>query len=84
MSSILDKKIRRIEESMKRELIYIGSVNKALKAKEILRRNGINSKIERGMRSSEGCGYSVLVVDGSESAAREILSDNGILGSHES
>lgn len=70
---------------MKKELIYIGSVNKALKAKEILRKNGISSKIERGMRSSsEGCGYSVLVVDGSESKAKEILIENGILNSIES
>lgn len=70
---------------MKKELIYIGSVNKALKAKEVLRKNGISSKIERGMRSSsEGCGYSVLVVDGSESKAKEILIENGILSSIES
>ena len=65
---------------MKKELIYIGSVNKAIKAKEVLRKNGITSKIERGMRSSsEGCDYSVLVVDGSESKAKEILIENGIL-----
>ena len=70
---------------MKKELIYIGSVNKALKAKEVLRKNGISSKIERGMSSSsEGCGYSVLVVDGSESEAKEILIENGILSSIES
>ena len=70
---------------MKRGLIYIGSVNKALKAKEILKKNKIDSKVERGMRSSsEGCGYSVLVVEGSENEAKEILKENGIINSIES
>ena len=69
---------------MRKELIYIGSVNKALKARDILRKNGINSQIERGMRTTEGCGYSVLVVDDSERVARQILIDNGLINIDES
>lgn len=70
---------------MKKELIYIGSVNKALKAKEILRKSGINSRIERSMRSSkEGCGYSVLVVDNDKDEVTQILRENGILTNVES
>ena len=65
---------------MKRELIYIGSVNKALKAKDVLKKSGIYSRIERGMRSSsEGCGYSVLVVDDSADEARMLLNKYGII-----
>ena len=65
---------------MKKELIYIGSVNKAMKARQILKINGIDSKIERGMKNSiDGCGYSVLVVEADGNHAKEILGKNGFL-----
>jgi len=65
---------------MNKELIYIGSVNKAFKAKEILKRNNIKSGIERGIENkSKGCGYSILVVDGEKDVAIKILKNSGIL-----
>lgn len=65
---------------MDKELIYIGSVNKAFKAKEILKRNGYEVKVERGMgnSSNSGCGYSVLVVSGSVDKAKSVLKENGL------
>ena len=65
---------------MNKELIYIGSVNKAFKAKEILKKKGINSKIERGLSTQkQGCGYSILVVDETNEIAKEILIANNII-----
>ena len=65
---------------MNKELIYIGSVNKAFKAKEVLKHNGIESKIERSLSTNEnGCGYSILLVESTEKA-KEILKINGIIG----
>ena len=65
---------------MKKELIYIGSVNKAFKAKEILKHNNINSSIEREIsKNNKGCGYNILVVDGEKEVAINILEQNGIL-----
>lgn len=65
---------------MDKELIYIGSVNKAFKAKEILNRNGYEVKIQRGIGNSanKGCGYSVLVVSGSVDEAKTVLKENGL------
>ncbi len=65
---------------MKKELIYIGSVSRAFKAKEILSSNGIKSSVERGIGNKQhGCGYSVLIVEDDKSIAREILADNGLI-----
>lgn len=65
---------------MKKELIYIGSVNRAFKVKELLKRNGIKSSIERGLYNKEhGCGYSVLIVEDDKNIAKEILIKNGII-----
>lgn len=65
---------------MNKELIYIGSVNKAFKAKELLKQNGINSKIERGLSTqNQGCGYSILVVDETKDLAKKILKNNYII-----
>lgn len=71
---------------MEKELIYIGSVNRALKSKEILKKNGISSRVERGLMKSpsKGCGYSVLIVDGTKEDALKILEDNGIIKKDES
>ena len=65
---------------MRKELIFIGSVNKAFKAKEILKKYGITSQIERGTNpSSNGCGYSVLIVNDDKNHAKEILIENGLI-----
>ena len=65
---------------MKRELIYIGSVNKAFKAKDVLKTNNIKSNIERVTTTqSKGCGYSILVVNAEKEIAEEILKNNGII-----
>ncbi len=65
---------------MNKELIYIGSVNKALKAKETLKKLGIETRIERNLNSYKGgCGYSVLIISGSAVAAKEILNREGLL-----
>lgn len=71
---------------MDKELIYIGSVNRAIKAREILKQHGIKSQVERVLnrQPSTGCGYSVLVVSGSKQVAEEILYNNGILRKSES
>ena len=71
---------------MEKELIYIGSVNRALKSKEILKKNGISSRVERGLMKSpsKGCGYSVLIVDGTREEALRILKENRIIENDES
>ncbi len=65
---------------MEKELIYIGPVNKAFKARDILKKNGFEVGIERGVRnnSKDGCGYSILIINGSASVAKEILEKNGL------
>lgn len=71
---------------MEKELIYIGSVNRALKSKEILKKNGISSRVERGLMKSpsKGCGYSVLIVDGTREEALRVLKENRIIENDES
>lgn len=71
---------------MEKELIYIGSVNRALKSKEILKKNGISSRVERGLMKSpsKGCGYSVLIVDGTRKEALRVLKENRIIENDES
>ena len=65
---------------MKRELIYIGSVNKAIKARDVLKKLGIETRIERSLTgSSGGCGYSVLIISGDASLARDVLNREGLL-----
>lgn len=66
--------------NMEKELIYIGSINKAFKARDILKKNGFKVAIERGINSNsnDGCGYSILIVNGSAKRAKSILSKNGM------
>ncbi len=65
---------------MDKELIYIGSVNKALKARDTLKRLGIEARVERNLNSSKGgCGYSVLIISGNTTSAKEILFREGLL-----
>lgn len=48
---------------MDRPLIMMSSVTNAMRGREILRRHGISSEIERTPRGSarQGCGYSLYV-----------------------
>lgn len=62
-----------------RELIYIGSITKAMRARDILAANGMNVYIERESDSfnKSGCGYSILIVNGTKVQAELILKKNG-------
>lgn len=57
----------------------IGTVTYALKAKDILRHNGIKAYVERKSVNigKYGCGYSVVIKDNIETA-KTILADSGI------
>lgn len=54
---------------MNKLIIKVGSVTFALKAKDILQNRGIKSQIKKTANPSkgEGCGYSVVVPDGTDS-----------------
>lgn len=66
--------IQRNDVDMEKELFFAGSATRAIRARDILRKHGINAQIERGYeRSDRGCGYSVLVIESSLDRAREIL-----------
>ncbi|MBQ2675815.1 MAG: DUF3343 domain-containing protein [Clostridia bacterium] len=65
---------------MDRELIYIGSITRAMKAKEILKSHGIMAHIERTTDTldTKGCGYAILIFDSSKAEAEKILSKHNI------
>ena len=65
---------------MAKQLIHVGSITIAMKAKDLLRSAGLKAYIERTKRLSErvGCGYSVYVVNGSTVHAENILREAGI------
>lgn len=54
---------------MNKLIVKVGSVTFALKAKDILQNRGIKSQIKKTSNPSkgEGCGYSVIVPDASDS-----------------
>lgn len=54
---------------MNKLIIKVGSVTFALKAKDILQNRGIRAQIKKTSNPSkgEGCGYSVVVPDATES-----------------
>lgn len=64
---------------MARYVIVIGSVTKALKAREIMRKNGLKAYVEKTVDNDNknGCGYA-LVVDGALERAEALLKNNGI------
>lgn len=64
---------------MNKRLIFIGSITKTIRARDILNRNGIKSKIERvtGDVQNGGCGYGIIVINGDRNEAVEILNNNG-------
>ncbi len=63
---------------MKGHIIITGTVTNAMRAREVLGRNGYNSQIMRVKASpTNGCGYGVLVQRNLEEAL-SILKENGI------
>ncbi len=63
---------------MDRPLIMMSSVTNAMRGREILRRHGISSEIERTPRGSarQGCGYSLYVKKNADEAEK-ILHESG-------
>lgn len=63
---------------MGKPLLVVSSVTYAMKAKDLLFRQGIRSYVERIPKTeSNGCGYGVYVPQDSDRAAR-ILQENNI------
>lgn len=61
-----------------KELIFLGSITRAIRARDLLKTVGITAKIERQTNDIEkGCGYGIIVVDGDLAAAKAILNDHG-------
>ena len=63
-----------------KKIIVLTSVTYALKAQEILKDNGIYSKIERSkaVRSVRGCGYGIVFDKQMEDKVYSLLSENSI------
>lgn len=64
---------------MQEHFIVTGSVTYAIKAKEILRRNGISASVEKitSTDSDIGCGYAVAIKENPEKAV-EMLKSKGV------
>ncbi len=64
---------------MSRYKITTGSVTYAIKAKDILKRNGIRSYVERSVnnQSQKGCNY-VVIAEGNSLNIQNILNRNGV------
>ena len=60
-------------------VITTGTVTYAIKGRDVLRRNGINAKIERksSLSGGAGCGYTV-VTNGDKQRILQILNDAGV------
>lgn len=73
------KNLKKGMSNMNRELIFIGSITRTMRARDILKVSGITAKIERqsGDLTNEGCGYGVIVVDGETERAKDILLEHG-------
>ncbi len=57
-------------------IITTGTVTYAIKGRDLLRRKGINAKIER-INGSAGCGYSIIIGN-NLNEAEKILRDGGV------
>ncbi len=64
---------------MQKYLIVTGTVTYALRARDVLRRNNISSRVEKPpkLRSSMGCGYGV-VVEGNIDKIKKLLVGSGV------
>lgn len=65
---------------MNKRILFIGSITRTMKARDILRKNGINATIERrqGDQIKHGCGYGIIVAEGNTDAAYSLLREHGI------
>ena len=66
--------------NMNRELIFIGSITRTMRARDLLKKHGITARIERQSAdlTNEGCGYGIIVVDGDTDRAKDILIEHGL------
>ncbi len=73
------KKYKRGDVYMARQFIMVQSITYAMKAKSVLRNNGIYADITKTSKHSaqKGCGYS-LIVNRDFDRAVKILKENGI------
>ena len=64
---------------MKGYIITTGTVTYAIKGRDLLRKKGINAKIERitSGKGSAGCGYSIII-NGDVNEAVSILRSSGV------
>ncbi len=64
---------------MANQYVHVGSITNAMRGKKVLEKYGIRAYIHRASNPSEGdgCGYSLLVVDGG-SRAVHLLKDSGV------
>ena len=60
------------------KILTVGSSTRTMRAQEILRGNGIITRIKRLDSSGEGCARGLLTEDGQVSRAVELLRQNGI------
>lgn len=65
---------------MDKVLLGVKSLTLALKGKDILNNNGINSKVVRtsGAYEGNGCGYSICITKGDADLAVKLLESHGI------
>jgi hypothetical protein len=63
-----------------KKVIVLSSVTYALKAQELLKKDGINSKLTRSksVRNIRGCGYGIAVDFSNAEKTEEILRSAGI------
>lgn len=64
---------------MQRYVISVGSVTYAIKGRDLLRKSGYKSHIERktNTNGNAGCGY-VIVAEGNRNQITDILKNSGI------
>ncbi len=64
---------------MANQYIHVGSITNAMRGKKVLEKGGIRAYIHRASNpeQGDGCGYSLLVVDGDNRAVR-MLKDAGV------
>ena len=64
---------------MQRHIISVSSITYALKGRDLLRRNGLKSYIEKktNANGNSGCGY-VIVAFGNRDKIKNILSSSGV------
>lgn len=66
---------------MKRYVITVGSVTQAIKARDLLRKNGFRARAQKQVGNTEdtGCAYAVILESDNISSATRILTQSGII-----